>query len=78
MISTFTSLPSSTTLRATLRKMEEISLSKLRTPASRVYRRTTSVKAPSVNEMFLGFKPCDSVCFEMRCLFAISTFSCSV
>ncbi len=70
--------PSSTTFRATFRKIVEISRSMLRTPASRVYLRTSSVSASSAKVMLDSRRPWDLICLVIRWRCAISTFSRSV
>jgi hypothetical protein len=70
-------LPSAT-LRATLRQTAEISLSKLRTPASLVYWAMICLMAPRVNEIRVSSRAFPLICLGTRCLMAICSFSSSV
>ena len=68
----------SATARATLRMTFAISRSRLRTPASCVYERTSSTIASSVIRMFRSDRPWFFICLGMRNRLPISIFSCSV
>ena len=78
MSTTTLRLRPSATCRATLRMTLAISRSRLRTPASWVYERTSSTMASSVIWMCFGFRPWLVICFGTRNRLPISIFSCSV
>ncbi|OQA06930.1 MAG: hypothetical protein BWY66_01612 [bacterium ADurb.Bin374] len=65
-------------LRATFRPTAASSRSRLRTPASRVYLRMTSMMAASWTVISYLSMPFASSCFGTRYFFAIWTFSSSV
>ena len=68
----------SATARATLRMTFAISRSRLRTPASWVYERTSSTIASSVMAIVFSVRPWFFICLGMRNRLPIPIFSVSV